>query len=74
MPRRPAGGDNKRIRQGRASGEIYGDEVFGFVVFERRPDSGEQRRLKLGDVIVNNSGSFCSQGQAPFQIFRLAGA
>ena len=70
MTRRPSRGDHKRVGQGRASGEVDSDEVFGFVVFEGRPNSGEQRRLELGDVIVNNSGSRCSQGQAPFQMVR----
>ena len=67
MTRRPSRGEHKRVGQGRTSGEINGDEVFSFVVFEGRPDSGEQRRLKLGNVIGNSNSSGCGQGQAPFR-------
>ena len=66
MARRTAGRKHQRIRQCGASSQIDGDEVFGFVVFKRRLNAGEQRRLERGDI-GDDRGSGCSQGQAPFR-------
>jgi hypothetical protein len=59
----PAGGEYERVRERGSSGKVNGQEVFGFVVFERRPDSGNKRRLEMCNVIGKNSSSLDGQGQ-----------
>ncbi len=52
MARRTARCEHKRVHQRRAAGKIDGDEVFGFVVFERRPDAAEECGFKCAILSV----------------------
>jgi hypothetical protein len=60
-----AGRKHERVRERRASGKIDGYDIFGFIVFEGRPDSGEKCRLELGNVVRMNGSTLSGQGQAP---------
>jgi hypothetical protein len=50
MARRPPGGDDKHVREGRFSLDVERDNLFGFVVFERR-----QNHLR-GGVDIDPAG------------------